>query len=55
MLMAEERPTAVEQNCAVGDYGQTVGDMNKSHNTDPPQVGVALSTETKIVLVGGAP
>ena len=33
--------------CISGYYGQTVGDMNKTHKMDPPQVGYGLSYEQK--------
>ena len=36
------------QISSVGEHGQTVGDISKSQNTDPPKVGVALFGETKI-------
>ena len=37
LLQQEAVPNAVDPNCAVGDYGPTVGDMNKCYKTDPPK------------------
>ena len=36
---------------SLGHYGQTVGDMNKSHYTDPPQVGVGLSDGDRVATI----
>ena len=52
MLMLQEG--GVAPFSSLGEHGQTVGDINKSHKADPPQVGVALSDEPKKNLVGSA-
>ena len=49
--LAEEGPGRWAQLSSVGEHGKTVGDMNKSHKTDPPpQVEIALSGEHKNIL-----
>ncbi len=43
MLMEEAGQDEGDDLSSIAEHGQTVGDMNKSHKTDYPQVGVGLS------------
>ena len=45
MLVMQEWQPESDPLSSFGEHGQTVGDMNKSHKTDTPKVGVALSDE----------